>query len=229
MVSGSDISAGDDEGNVLGSRPSSGKKKQNKVSRKIHKAEREKQKRDHMNVLFLELSTAIESVSQSNGKASILKDTIRLIKELITQLDSLKKDNAALLSESHYVTVEKIELGEENSVLEDQIQKLRGDLEKKAHSHKSAMSLNISLPQINGAACENHHGLSSIDNSSQGTPIVGPVLIVPLQHESPLLPQSDHPSDEAMPSISSNVSKPRPRYPSASDSWPSNILDRQQT
>lgn len=126
--------------------------------------------------------------------------------------------------------MEKIELGEENSVLEDQIQKLRDDLEEKAHSHESSMNLNISLPHINGAACENHQGLSSIDNPpSQGTPIVGPVLIVPLQHESQGLPQSDHPSDEAMPSISFNVSKPRPRYPSASDSWPSNILDRQQT
>lgn len=34
-------------------------KKQGKVPRRIHKAEREKQKRDHMNVLFLELSKAI--------------------------------------------------------------------------------------------------------------------------------------------------------------------------
>lgn len=123
--------------------------------------------------------------------------------------------------------MEKIELGEENSVLEDQIQKLRGDLEEKAHSHESSTSLDISLPQINGAACENHHGLSSIGNPQ--TPIVGPVLIVPLQHEPQVLPQSDHPTDEAIPSISTNLSKPRPRYPSASDSWPSHILDRQQT
>lgn len=211
------------------SRPSSAKKNHNKVSRKIHKAEREKRKRDHMNVLFLELSKAIESASQSNGKASILKDTIRLIKELITQLDYLKKENAALLSESHYVTVEKIELGEENSVLEAQIQTLRGDLEERAHAHESSRSLNISPSQVNGAAlqlCENHHGLPSIDDnpSSHATSIIGPVLIVPLQHESQVLSQSD-PSNEAMPA---NVNKPRPRYPSASDSWPSHILDRQQ-
>lgn len=47
---------------------------------------------------------------ESNGKASILKDTIRLIKELITQLDSLKKENAALLSESHYVSSLKLDI-----------------------------------------------------------------------------------------------------------------------
>ena len=40
-------------------RHSSSKKKQGKPSKRIHKAEREKKKRDHMNVLFVELRKAI--------------------------------------------------------------------------------------------------------------------------------------------------------------------------
>lgn len=36
-----------------------GKKNQKKVPRRIHKAEREKQKREHLNELFFELSNAL--------------------------------------------------------------------------------------------------------------------------------------------------------------------------
>lgn len=40
---------------------------------------------------------------QNNGKASILKETIRLLGELATQMDALKDENATLLSEYNYV------------------------------------------------------------------------------------------------------------------------------
>lgn len=42
---------------------------------------------------------------QSNGKASILCETTRLLKELFGQIDSLTKENASLLSESSYVSL----------------------------------------------------------------------------------------------------------------------------
>jgi len=41
---------------------------------------------------------------QNNGKASILRESIRLLKELFSQIESLKKDSASLLSETHYVS-----------------------------------------------------------------------------------------------------------------------------
>lgn len=41
--------------------------------------------------------------NQNNGKASMLRETIRLLGELATQMDSLKKENATLLSEYNYV------------------------------------------------------------------------------------------------------------------------------
>ncbi|MCL7040540.1 hypothetical protein MKW94_013716 [Papaver nudicaule] len=73
-----------------------------KVPKKIHKAEREKLKRDYMNELFLELGNVLEPTRQNNGKASILDDATRLLRDLLTQVKSLKKENVALLSESHY-------------------------------------------------------------------------------------------------------------------------------
>lgn len=40
----------------------------------------------------------------NNGKACILKDSIRLLGELFTRVDSLKKEHTTLLSESNYVS-----------------------------------------------------------------------------------------------------------------------------
>lgn len=40
---------------------------------------------------------------QNTGKAFILCEAIRLVKDTIAQIDCLKKENAALFSESHYV------------------------------------------------------------------------------------------------------------------------------
>ncbi|XP_019158338.1 PREDICTED: transcription factor bHLH47-like [Ipomoea nil] len=82
----------------------------NKFPRKIHKAEREKQKRDSMNVLFAELAKVLDPSHQNYGKACILKETMPLVRELIVQVDNLRKENAALNSESHYMSVEKDEI-----------------------------------------------------------------------------------------------------------------------
>ncbi|GMI87634.1 POPEYE [Hibiscus trionum] len=95
-----------------------------KGSKRIHKAEREKLKREHLNELFLDLANALDPNQPNNGKASILCEAARLLKDLFSQIGSLKKENAFLLSESHYVNVEKNELKEENSTLETQIQEL---------------------------------------------------------------------------------------------------------
>ncbi|KAK7304613.1 hypothetical protein VNO77_42497 [Canavalia gladiata] len=108
---------------------SSGKRNQRKVPKRVHKAEREKMKREHWNELFLGLVNALDLSKQSNGKACILREATRLPKDLLSQIESLKKENASLLYETHYITVEKNEVEEENSVLETQIEKLKGDIE----------------------------------------------------------------------------------------------------
>lgn len=45
----------------------------------------------------------IDLNEQNNGKASILCEASRLLKDLLCQIESLKKENVSLLSESNYV------------------------------------------------------------------------------------------------------------------------------
>jgi hypothetical protein len=45
----------------------------------------------------------IDLSEPNNGKASILIEASRLLKDLLCQIQSLKKENVSLLSESHYV------------------------------------------------------------------------------------------------------------------------------
>ncbi|XP_023758363.1 transcription factor bHLH47 [Lactuca sativa] len=113
-------------------RSSLSKKNGAKVHRKIHKAEREKLKRDYMNDLFLELTKALEPTNQNNGKSSALTDTIRILRDLIAQVESLKKENSVLLAESQYVAIEKNELKEENVAMEAQIKRLQSQIDQAA-------------------------------------------------------------------------------------------------
>ena len=122
-----------------------------KIPKKIHKAEREKLKRNDLNVLFLELNNTLgnlvlisllllhqmhspklicdawsihfklivpnlflplvylEPAHQNNGKASLLSNATRLLRDLLCQIDSLKEENTSLLSESHYVSFLKFQ------------------------------------------------------------------------------------------------------------------------
>ncbi|KAK4779040.1 hypothetical protein SAY86_006568 [Trapa natans] len=176
-----------------------------KIPKRIHKAEREKQKREHLNELFQDLANALELTQQNTGKASILCEATRLLKEIFGHIESLKKENVALLSESHYVTIEKNELREENSALEAQIEKLQGELRARALLNK---------PDLNGPPPPEYHQqpeYPSMEHPMQQPPAV---LIVPI-----------HP--EIQPSYSMQppqVSKPHARYPTPADSWPSHLL-----
>lgn len=215
----------DNDGCVAGEtvvgRLSPRKKNPGKVPKKIHKAEREKLKRDHLNVLFLELGNILESAQQNNGKACILTDASRLLRDLLAQVDCLKRDNAALLSESHYVSMEKNELREDNSALEAQIKKLQSELEERIrsipawNSDPSQLDHNSTAPQLP----EDHLMFPVTDHASQTAPVVGPVFVVPLHQDLQTFPQPN--------AAASNVSRPHARYPSPSDCWPSQILDSQ--
>ncbi|KAL2552311.1 transcription factor bHLH [Forsythia ovata] len=199
------------------------KKDPGKVPKKIHKAEREKLKRDHLNVLFSELSKALEPEYPNNGKACLLKDTIRLLGELLTQVDSLKKEHTTLLSESNYVTTEKNELEEENSALEALIKRLQCEIEEKVHLQDAS----ISRPENNTMVQmpEDHPTFPLAGLASHSTSIVGSVYVMPLHCDSQVHARSH--AEVNLPTPPSNVSKPRPRYPSSSDSWPSHILTNQ--
>ncbi|TKY55103.1 Transcription factor bHLH47 [Spatholobus suberectus] len=207
------------------SRSSPGKMNQGKVPRKIHKAEREKMKREHLNELFLDLANALD-LNENNGKASILCEASRLLKDLLCQIESLKKENVTLLSESHYVTMEKNELKEENCSLETQIEKLQGEIQ--ARVAQSKPDLNVP-PHLEPLEQTNIPGqslqLHTIEpNLQQGSA----VLVVPFRPDL----QASFPAPnvtEVTPKSTSVVSKPHARYPTPADSWPSQLLEKQPT
>ncbi|KAF8037248.1 hypothetical protein BT93_B0226 [Corymbia citriodora subsp. variegata] len=223
MVSESTTSSGDNtngavEASLSAGRSSPCKKTHGKVPKRIHKAEREKQKREHLNELFQDLASALDLNQQNNGKASILCEAARLLKEIFGQIEGLKKENVTLLSESRYVTVEKNELKEENSALEAQIEKLQSEL--RARVAESKPDLNAPPPECTQPAVAANYpgdttGLATAEPPLQQTHAV---IIVPLQ------PQPDLSS---YPVHAPHVSKPHPRYPTPADSWPSQLLGDQ--
>lgn len=46
-----------------------------------------------------------ELTEQNSGKASVLGETTRVVKDMIDEIKSLKKENAALQSETQYVSL----------------------------------------------------------------------------------------------------------------------------
>ncbi|KAJ9140444.1 hypothetical protein P3X46_031093 [Hevea brasiliensis] len=210
-----------DEVNVAvettGKRSCAGKNK-GKVPKRIHKAEREKLKREQLNELFLELASALELTQPNNGKATVLSEATRLLKDVLGLIERLKKENVSLLSESHYVTIEKNELKEENSALETQIEGLQNELETRVAQSKP--DLNVSPPEFHHPGLTPHFpgeslGLPASDATLQQAPHL---FVVPF-----------HPDLQAYPLTTTNVSKPHARYPTPADSWPSQLLEEQLT
>ncbi|KAG5056616.1 hypothetical protein AAZX31_05G026800 [Glycine max] len=205
-------------------RSSSGKMNQGKVPRKIHKAEREKMKREHLNERFVDLASALD-LNENNGKASILCETARLLKDLLSQIESLKKENVTLLSESHYMTMEKNELKEENCSLETQIEKLQGEIQARLAQSKPDLNVPPHEPPEQTNFPGQNLQLHTIEpNLQQGST----VLVVPFH---PNL-QASFPAPnvtEVTPKSMSVVSKPHARYPTPADSWPSQLLGEQPT
>ncbi|KAK1308579.1 Transcription factor bHLH47 [Acorus calamus] len=199
----------------------SNKNNPGKVPRKIHKAEREKLKRDHLNELFVELGNALELTEparQNNGKATILGDTTRLLREMLAQVDSLRKENAALLSESHYVTVEKDELKDEKEVLEAEVERLQNELKKRMQSDPSKWtSASDSTHPLSQHVTPTLHQYTQHPQTQPS--VVGPVFIIPLSRD-PAETHTDMQNPVITPKPPSLVTKPQARYPTPSDSWP---------
>ncbi|KAI3504651.1 hypothetical protein L2E82_46579 [Cichorium intybus] len=178
------------------------KKNPSKVPKRIHKAEREKMKREHLNELFLELAGALEITEENSGKACILSETTRVVKDMLDQIKSLKKENATLLSESQYVMVERNELEDETCSLQKQISELKNIIKERTVHVQTNLDLNA--PAIESQE-----------------PQYNPVFVIPVCHT-----QADVGVVIDNNAPVSNVSKPYPRYPTASDSWPLQLLEK---
>ncbi|XP_074316383.1 transcription factor bHLH47-like [Silene latifolia] len=202
------------------------KKKCCRVPKRALKAEREKLKRDHLNGLFDKLGSLLELSEQNNGKASILNETIRLLKDMISQIQSLRMENATLLSESHYVTIEKNELKEENSALELQIKSVQGELEEKVGISKP--DLNVPAPECWQPETGPHFPGGHLsqppptDTSTHQPPILAPMYVIPINPDFHTFQKADIAPDPPVP-----VRKPHPRYPTPADSWPLHLLSKQ--
>lgn len=208
------------ETNVTAEKPVDGslvkKKNQGRVPKKIHKAEREKLKRDQLNELFLELGHILEPAQQNKGKAIILGDASRILRDLFAQVESLRKENAALLTESSYVTAEKNELRDENSALQAEIAELKNELQARMQSDCAwSNSTDMSPPTL-------PQPVSTVLPMQQQQPLViRPACAAPIR-ELQLFPES--PTTPTQPTPSSNVRRPHARYPTPSDSWPGQLL-----
>lgn len=182
------------------------KKNLGKVPKRIHKADREKMKREHLNQLFLKLADALEMGEQNSRKASILGETSRSIKSMLDKIKSLKKENAALLSESQYVKLEKNEIEDDTCSLQIKI----GELKRLIKEEKK---LDLNAPPIEIESQEPPYL-----NLMEDGPILNPVFMFTAS------PNFQVDGDGGVVKAASNVSKPHPRYPTSLDSWPFQLL-----
>ncbi|XP_058774592.1 transcription factor bHLH47-like [Vicia villosa] len=191
--------------------------------------EREKMKREHLNELFLDLANALDLNDPNNGKPSILCEASKLLKDLLCHIQSLKKENVSLLSESQYAgDCGKNELKKENISLETQIEKLQGEIRARiAHSKhdlNAPPQLELELPKQTKFA---RYGLQmpTVEPSLQQGPTV---LVVPFRPDL----QATFPAPNVTDLMSNPtpvISKPHARYPTPADSWPLQLLGEQPT
>ncbi|KAL4187826.1 hypothetical protein AMTRI_Chr09g21170 [Amborella trichopoda] len=95
------------------------------TARKVQKADREKLRRDRLNEQFLELGSALDPDRPKNDKATILADTIQMLKDLTSQVNKFKSEYHSLSEESHELLQEKNELREEKATLKSDIESLQ--------------------------------------------------------------------------------------------------------
>ncbi|CAN6714041.1 unnamed protein product [Malus baccata var. baccata] len=204
-----------------------GIKKQGKIPKRIHKAERERKKRERFNEHFFELADALELNQQNSGKASILSEATRLLKDLFGQIKCLQKENASLLSESNYMTLEKNELRDDNSALETQIEKLQSEIQERVAQSKpdlNAPPCTELRPEVAAHFTGNCIGFPSQEPGLQQPPAV---FVMPVGPDLQAYPQPD--VAHLTSNTTSHVSKPHARYPTSVDSWPSQLLGEKPT
>lgn len=104
------------------------------TARKIQKAGREKLRRDRLNEQFIELGNTLDVDRPKNDKATILTDTIQLLRDLTAEVNKLKAEHAALSDESHELTQEKNDLKEEKGALKSEVEKLNAQCQQRLGS-----------------------------------------------------------------------------------------------
>ncbi|XP_073393354.1 uncharacterized protein [Physcomitrium patens] len=99
--------------------------------RKVHKADREKLRRDRLNEQFGELAGVLDPDRPKNDKATILGDSVQVVNELRSEVKRLKCEQTALLDESRDLQQEKSELREEKAALKSETENLQNQLQQR--------------------------------------------------------------------------------------------------
>ncbi|MED6108440.1 hypothetical protein PIB30_024011 [Stylosanthes scabra] len=102
------------------------------AARKVQKADREKLRRDRLNDHFHDLANTFDPDRPRNDKATILTDTIQMLKDLTAQVNRLKTEHKALSDESRELMQEKNELREEKASLKSDIDNLNSQYQQRA-------------------------------------------------------------------------------------------------
>uniref|UniRef100_A0A0E0KEC3 BHLH domain-containing protein n=1 Tax=Oryza punctata TaxID=4537 RepID=A0A0E0KEC3_ORYPU len=226
--------------------PISDKKCRKKVPRKAHKSEREKLKRGHLNDLFGELGNMLaseqlqqpsaEADRQSNGKACILTDTTRILRDLLSQVKSLRQENSTLQNESNYVTMERNELQDENGVLRNEISDLQNELRIRATGSPGwghgATGPPLPIPPSPNTVFQSQQPMQPSPMTTSTVfplqqPLPQPTVIEPSYARQPLelklfleAPPTEDPEPSENQEALNNVARPQPRYPTEASSWP---------
>ncbi|XP_057456715.1 transcription factor bHLH121 [Lotus japonicus] len=104
------------------------------AARKTQKADREKLRRDRLNEQFVELGNTLDPDRPKNDKATILGDTIQLLKDLTSQVGKLKDEYTMLNEESRELAQEKNDLREEKASLKSDIENLNNQYQQQLRS-----------------------------------------------------------------------------------------------
>uniref|UniRef100_A0A7I4FTT3 BHLH domain-containing protein n=1 Tax=Physcomitrium patens TaxID=3218 RepID=A0A7I4FTT3_PHYPA len=99
--------------------------------RKVHKADREKLRRDRLNEQFGELAGVLDPDRPKNDKATILGDSVQVVKDLRSEVKRLKCEQTSLLDESRDLQQEKTELREEKAALKTETEQLQNQLQQR--------------------------------------------------------------------------------------------------
>ncbi|KAL2645069.1 hypothetical protein R1flu_012656 [Riccia fluitans] len=100
-------------------------------ARKVHKADREKLRRDRLNEQFAELAGVLDPDRPKNDKATILGDSVQVVKELRAEVKRLRTEQTSLLDESRDLAQEKTELREEKASLKNETEQLQTQLQQR--------------------------------------------------------------------------------------------------
>ncbi|KAJ7553569.1 hypothetical protein O6H91_06G103500 [Diphasiastrum complanatum] len=159
-------------------------------ARKVHKADREKLRRDRLNEQFTELANALDPDRPKNDKATILGDCAQVLTELRAEVKRLKVDHATLLDESRDLTQEKIELREEKTTLKNETEQLQCQLQQRVRLLLSWTGMDPSLMMgattfpyplsVPSAASAPPNSQQTSGQTQLQPPVVAPAPYIPL-------------------------------------------------